>query len=376
MPKFFRVTSHLQSLKGLILTVAPGQALKNMVQKWKTTMPNVQLVINSKHLPSVDRSWLTQQTITQVDFDPLSSDELLEHFNKSGGYPIIGTRLNIPFKEPLLKALASKDHAHPLKIIGQAGSAISHIDLLAAEKYNIKVICTPGANAKAVAEYVVAQIFNLTRSLDTFHRHSQQGTWFKYSLPPQSEIHEKTLGLIGYGYIGKELGKKAQDLGMEVMIFTRTTPDCSDLGRIKVVENLETLLKQADIISIHAPLTPATKGLIGAREIGLMKEGSYLINTARGGIVDEAAVAEELRKPNSRLAGAAFDVFAIEGEKFTSPLIGTKAILTPHIAGTTTLALSCAATQMVENIHAELSRSKTVDDSDTPEPSTTLTSRL
>ncbi len=265
-------------------------------------------------------------------------------------------RINIPFPAILIEALTAPDLDQPLKILGEAGSNVTHIDLAAATKCGVAVTYTPGANANGVAEFTLTQIFCLLRSVCEYNRLSHEGIWSKYLVPSGEEVSGKTLGLIGFGPIAQALSVKAQALGMKVIVYTRT-PDKTLTG-VEFVPDLATLLQKANIVSLHLPLTSATKGLIGEKEIALMQPGSYLINTSRGGIVDEVALAKELQKLDSRLAGVAFDVFEFEEEgRFRTPLQHCKnALLTPHVAGTTNTALTNAAVQLVKNMRAILEK--------------------
>ncbi|GEM_PF-373294 len=342
----------LSSLRVLILNTAPGKALHATLKTWQK-IPDIQLTINNFQLPFEDCEWLRQHypNVMQVKVNPLNRSEFIEHIKKAEGYTIITTRLNVPFDQPLLRTLTASNQTQPLKILGQAGSTISHIDLATATEQGVAVTYTPGANANAVAEFVMAQIFNLTRSLIEYNQFSHDKMWSKYSIPPQEELSEKTLGLIGFGHIGRAVSMKAKALGMHVIAYARTQPKDNDMIGIEFSPTLHNLISKANIISLHLPLTSSTKRLIGEKEIASMQNGSYLINTARGEIVDEEAVAKELQKLDSKLVGVAFDVFENEGAKFQSPLIGCKrAILTPHIAGTTNTALTNVAVQLVNNI--------------------------
>jgi phosphoglycerate dehydrogenase-like enzyme len=341
----------------LILQTAPGRALQASLKEWQKT-PNLHLTINTFQLPDVDGDFLREQypQITQVKFDPFDPSLLIEQVKRANGYSIITMRINVPFPASMLEALTASDLKQPLKILGEAGSNVSHVDLVAAKKYNVSVTYTPGANANGVAEFTLAQIFCLLRSLCEYNQYTHDGMWAKYLLPPQEELNRKILGLIGFGHVARAVSQKAQALGMEVMVYTRTPSNTESESNITFVHDLRSLLRKANIISLHIPLTPATKQLLGANEIAMMQPGSYIINTARGGIVDEAAIAKELQKPDSILAGVAFDVFENEEEgRFQSPLINCKnALLTPHVAGTTNTALTDAATQLVKNISAIL----------------------
>jgi phosphoglycerate dehydrogenase-like enzyme len=341
------------NIRVFILDTAPGSSLQAMLASWEMHS-NLTLTLNNFHLPTSDRLFLdkTYPTISQVSFDPLDSIELVRQWDSAEGYSILTTRQNIPLKNALLTTLTDQKYQQPLRIIGQAGSTVSHIDLVTATQKNIAVTYTPGANAHSVAEFVLGQIFNLTRSLIQYNQFSHNNEWAKYLLPPQEEIKNKCLGIIGFGHIGNVLAQKASLLGMPIIVYTRTIPkNSSTVNTIQFVTELEALLYQANIISVHVPFTASTANLISEKEITLLQKGSFLINTSRGGIVDEHAIAHELNKENSKLAGVAFDVFKNEASHFTTPLIGCKnALLTPHIAGTTHTALTNAALQLINNI--------------------------
>lgn len=345
----------------LILQTAPGHALQASLSEWQK-IPETQLTINTFQLPEADCHWLKEQypQINQLQFDPFDTSALIAEVKRVDGYSVITMRINIPFSAKLLETLASTEYSQPLKIIGEAGSTVSHVDLSAATKCGIAVTYTPGANANGVAEFTLAQMFCLLRSLCEYNRLSHDRVWSKYLLPPREELNGKVLGLIGFGHIAQAVALKAKALGMNIMVYTRTPSKMNNISGIIIAPDLSTLLRKANIISLHIPLTPSTRHLIGEKEITLMQMGSYIINTARGGIVDEVAVAKELQKSDSRLAGVAFDVFENEEEgRFKTPLINCeKALLTPHVAGTTDRALTDAATQAVKNIGAILSNSK------------------
>lgn len=347
----------------LILDSAPGKALKKSIHAWKE-ISNIQISINNFNLPSEDIKWIHEQkeknqdfssTVHEVSFDPLNTSKLLEHVLSQDGYDVITTRLNVPFKKPLFESLTSQKISQPLRIIGQAGGSVSHIDLLTACEKNVAVIFSPGANANAVAEFVLAQIFNLTRNIVTYNELTHKNEWSKYSFPPSSELSEKTLGLIGYGHIAKTVSIKARALGIPVIIYSRTDPKLEENSKLFFTPNLDNFLSKADIISVHVPFSSETKHLIGAKEISKMKNGVFIINTSRGGIIDEEALANELKNPKSKIAGVAFDVFENEGSKFQSPLSGCpRTILTPHIAGTTEKALTFIAEHLVGDIQSFL----------------------
>ena len=223
-----------------------------------------------------------------------------------------------------------------LRVIGRLGVGLDNIDMAACEGRGIRVFPATGANALAVAEYVVCAAMMLLRGAWQATPAVAAGTWPRAALSNGREACGKTLGLVGFGGIGQLTASRARALGMRVVASDPAFPPALPLWRDQAVEPLplERLLAEADVLSLHVPLTPATRGLIGRARIAAMKAGAVLINTSRGGIVDEAALAAALR--DGRLAGAALDVFEHEPLPEGSILADVpNLILTPHIGGLT-----------------------------------------
>ncbi len=228
------------------------------------------------------------------------------------------------------------DAAVRLKAIGRLGVGLDNIDLDLCRARGIRVLPATGANDVSVAEYVLAAALLLARGAFFASAQVLAGEW-----PRERQIgHEiagRRLGLVGFGAIAREVARKARGLDMLVSAYdpyvTKGEPAWHEVGHCRT---LEQLLEAADIVSVHVPLVPATRGLIDARAIAAMKPGAILINAARGGIVDEGALVEALR--TGRLGGAALDVF--ESEPLTAEAAALfeavpNLILTPHIAGRT-----------------------------------------
>lgn len=228
------------------------------------------------------------------------------------------------------------DAAPNLKVIGRLGVGLDNIDLVECEKRKIAVCPATGANDAAVAEWVICSAMMLFRGAFQAQSAMLAGEWPRQQLMG-NETADKTLGLIGFGGIARETARRAADLGMNVLAYDPYLPeDDSNWQTVARCEELDELLKQADVISLHVPLTETTHHLINARAIDLMKEGAMVINAARGGVVDEKALAEALKA--GKLAGAALDVFEVEPltESAAAPFAGiSNLILTPHIAGVT-----------------------------------------
>lgn len=226
--------------------------------------------------------------------------------------------------------------APALRVVGRLGVGLDNIDVDACAARKIAVIPATGANALAVAEYVIATTMLLLRGAYTANAEMGAGLWPRPRLSEGRETGGKTLGLIGFGAIGRLTAGLARGLGMRVIAHDpMLAADAPVWGETGVAcATLEEVLGAADAVSLHVPLTAATRGLIDARRLALMKPDAVLVNTARGGIVDEAALADALR--GGRLGGAALDVFDQEPLGAGSVLAGIpNLVLTPHIGGVT-----------------------------------------
>ena len=223
-----------------------------------------------------------------------------------------------------------------LKLVGRLGVGLENIELSACAKRNIKVIPATGANAESVAEYVVGAAVALTRGFIPATMATLKGEWPR---PRFSSYHEslgKILGIVGFGSIGRVVAKKAHAFGLQCIAYDPLlSGDTLKLDGFSVpLLNLKDLLSKSDVVSLHLPFLPETKNLLNATTLDLLKEGACLINTARGGIVDELALAERLR--SGRIGGAAIDVFSAEPAKDLNHFLGIEnLILTPHTAGVT-----------------------------------------
>ena len=223
------------------------------------------------------------------------------------------------------------EHATRLRVIGRAGVGVDNIDLDAATRRGILVMNTPGGNAISVAEHTLALLLALARSVPQLSAAIHAGRWEKSGAGV--ELRGKTLGLLGLGRVGSEVARRARALEMRILAhdpyISENVAREADVELVPLAE----LLARADFLSLHAALSPATEGIINAAALAKMKRGARLINTARGELVDEAALAEALR--SGHLAGAAMDVFAVEPPR-GSPLVGLpNVIATPHVAGST-----------------------------------------
>lgn len=216
-----------------------------------------------------------------------------------------------------------------LRVVAMHGAGVDSIDVEAATRLGIQVTNAAGANAVSVAEFTIGLLIDLTRHISLYDRELRGGNW-EVRRTLGSDLAGKTLGVVGMGAIGSLVAQKASaGLGMKVVGYRRRP--AADTPCAHMTADLDELLQKADFVSLHVPLTKATEGLIGERELGLMKPGSYLVNTARGGVVEEEALVAALQ--SRRLAGAALDVFAGEIPAADSPLMRMKnVIVTPHAA--------------------------------------------
>jgi len=226
----------------------------------------------------------------------------------------------------------------------------NQVDLAAAERLGVPVFNAPYSNTRSVAELVLGEIVMLARRIPEKSAATHAGRWLK-SAEGSQEIRGKTLGIVGYGHIGSQLSVLAEAIGLRVLFFD--VVEKLALGNARAASSLDDLLAQSDFVSLHVPDTPQTRGMIGTREIGTMREGSHLINAARGTVVDVEALADALR--DRHVAGAAIDVFPREpagaDEEFVSPLRGLpNVILTPHVGGSTGEAQAMIGTEVAEKL--------------------------
>lgn len=223
-----------------------------------------------------------------------------------------------------------------LKVVGRLGVGLENIELPACAKRNIKVIPATGANAESVAEYVVGAAVALTRGFIPATMATLKGEWPRPRFSGYHEFLGQTIGIVGFGSIGRVVAKKAHAFGLHCIAYDpMLSGDTVELEGFSVpLLKLSELLSRSHAVSLHLPYLPETKNLFNAATLDLMKEGACIINTARGGIVDELALAERLR--SGRIGGAAIDVFSTEPAKELSHFAGIEnLILTPHIAGVT-----------------------------------------
>jgi len=276
----------------------------------------------------------------KVTYEPqITPDQIKE---KIGQYNIIIVRS----RTKLTKELIEK--ADNCKIIARVGVGLDNIDEDAAKAKNIRVINAVEGAMTAVAELVLGLMFGLARQIPVGDRGIRNGEWLKKELKG-TELKGKYLGLIGCGNIGKRLGRLARGLNMNIIGFDVIPIDeefSKDVGLMKT--DLDTLLQSSDYVSLHVPLLDSTHHMINAKKLSLMKNTAKIINTSRGGVIDEEALYEAIK--NGNLGGAALDVF--ESEPAINNKLATldNVILTPHIGAQTKEAQSLAANVIAEKI--------------------------
>ena len=282
---------------------------------------------------------------TQADVDVktgLKAQELMEIL---GDYEALIVRSETKVTAEVIKA------GKHLQVIARAGIGVDNIDLDAATAGGIAVVNAPTGNTIAAAEHTMALMLSLARNVPQAHHSLKQGEWNRRAFMG-IEVRNKTLGIIGLGRVGSEVARRAQSFAMHVTVYDPfVTPDYARFLGVSLA-SLEELLSRADFVTVHTPLTENTRGLIGERQLALMKPGSCLINVARGELIDEDALVKALDEGN--LAGAALDVFSKEppGE---SPLVKhPKVIATPHLGASTQEAQREVAIEASEQVMAVL----------------------
>ena len=275
----------------------------------------------------------------------MSAEELAKAFATAD--VVLG---DFTFKRGIGRELLAK--AGPLKLIQQPSVGYEHIDVKACSERGIRVANTPGANTVSVAEHTIAMGLAMLRKLIPANRSVRDGRWEQMTLQP-FELSRKTWGLVGLGQIGRAVALRLRPFGLTKVLYYDVRQAPKEIEEQCGVDYcaLPTLLISSDIVSLHAPSTEATRNMIGANELSSMKSGAYLINVARGDLVDETALAQALR--DGEIAGAATDVFAEEPPSAANPLLKIaedKLLLSPHIAGVSSESARRIMIMAAENI--------------------------
>jgi D-3-phosphoglycerate dehydrogenase len=230
---------------------------------------------------------------------------------------------------------AAIDAAPKLKIVSRHGVGYDNVDMAALDRRGIPLTLVGNVNALSVAEHTLFMMLTIAKEAIAYDRATRAGNWKLRDSFRATELSGKTLLLLGFGRIGREVAKRAQAFGMTVLAYDPYVRDAAmSAARVQPIPKLEDAIPVADFISVHLPMTPETKGIISAPQLAAMKKSAIVISTARGGLVDEAALADALRSGQIRAAG--LDVFVDEPPAADNPLLKLdNVLLSPHIAGLT-----------------------------------------
>ena len=299
------------------------------------------LLLEGVHSSAVDA--FRQDGYTDLEYHPKSLPEPKLVASIRDAY-LVGIRSNTRLSSRIL------EHAERLLAIGCFCIGTNQVNLDAARERGIPVFNAPFSNTRSVAELVLAEIIMLLRGIPHRNAMAHRGGWIK-TASGSYEVRGKCLGIVGYGHIGTQTGLLAEALGMQVIYYDVETKLA--LGNARPMPSLGALLAAADVVTLHVPETPETRGMIGAVELARMKPGAQLINASRGTVVDIDALADALR--SQHLAGAALDVFPHEpktaDEEFVSPLRGMdNVLLTPHVGGSTAEAQQNIGVEVAEKL--------------------------
>lgn len=243
-----------------------------------------------------------------------------------------------------------------LRYVGIQATGVNVVDLAAAKQHGVAVTNVPAYSTSSVAQHVFALLLELARGVGCHAKLVREGAWsncpdFAFQETPQIELSNKTIGIIGYGDIGKATAKIAAAFEMGILVHTRT-PDPQGFPAVEFVA-LDRLLQESDVVSLSCPLTPETESLINAERLALMKQSAFLINTGRGLLVDEHALAAALR--SGRIAGAGLDVLSQEPPPADNPLLDApNCFVTPHLAWATRAARQRLIDELAANLKAFL----------------------
>ena len=301
----------------------------------------------------LDRSSLD---LNDLDFDALEKAvDQWQYYDETDDSQILSriSNADVVISNKVVLTKENLSQAKQLKLICIAATGTNNIDLNAAKQNNIQVCNVRAYGTSSVVQHVFALLLSLVRNLPAYQQAVQQGAWqeskqFCMMDYPVGELTEKVIGIVGYGELGKAVAKVAEAFGMVVKIAQRPGGELKP-GRLLLSE----LLPEVDVLTLHCPLTPDTSNLIGEAQLSLMKNDAILINTARGGIVDEQALANALL--DQKLGGAGIDVLQTEPPKQGSPLLESNIpnlIVTPHIAWASRESRQRLLNQVAENIHS------------------------
>ncbi len=303
------------------------------------------LVVEPVAQPGIDRLSTSHETQVRLG---LTRQELIDALREGGGWDALVVRSQTRVDSELLDAAAPR-----LSVIGVASIGTDKIDLAAATRAGVMVVNAPTGNTIAAAEHTMALMLALLRRIPSADASVRRGEWDR-SGHTGNELRGRTLGIIGLGKIGKAVARRANAFEMRVVAYDPylTAEQAAEAGARLV--GLPELLLRADLLTVHTPLTAQTRGMIGRAQLDAMKPGAYVLNVARGGIVDEAALAEALE--SGHLGGAAVDVYSSEPMGADNPLRGApRTVLTPHLGASTSEAQDRVGEEMAEQVLLALS---------------------
>jgi glycerate dehydrogenase len=286
--------------------------------------------------PNFDHEW--------IEYGETFSEQVVDRLR--GATIVISNKL--PLREPELSQVPE------LKLIAIAATGSDNIDLAYCRAHRITVSNARGYAVSSVPEHVLMMVLALRRNLLAYREDVQNGKWqqskqFCLLTHELRDINKSTLGIIGYGSIGKAMARLGESVGMRVLISEHKNASAIREGRTA----FEDTLRQSDVVSLHCPLTDETRNMLGRAEFAMMKPDALLINTARGGLVEDAALIEALQ--NGSIAGAGFDALREEPPRQGSPLLDLNlpnVIVTPHVAWASNEAVQALADQVIDNIEA------------------------
>lgn len=274
--------------------------------------------------PPDEASRLALSRITAAFVAPsiTTEDRVIEMAREASGILCVRAKMSARVMDALPK----------LRVIGRYGIGVDNIDTDAAEERGIAVVYAPGYCLREVADHALMMLLACSRKLIPMHNLMMQGTWGRDFAAPVRGLFTQTLGIVGLGQIGREVAKRAQAIGMTILACDPAVDAATAARHGATLVSQEELLARSDFVTLHVPLDAGTRHLISTRALSEMKPTAFLINTSRGPVIDEAALAVALE--DRRIAGAALDVFDVEPLSAASPLSRLdNVILTPHIAG-------------------------------------------
>lgn len=301
---------------------------------------------------------LVADPISDRGVDDLRASELLEVDVKTGLKPAELLEIVAEYSAIVVrsqtKITAEVIAAAPkLRVVGRAGVGVDNVDVPAATAKGVIVMNTPGGNTISTAEHAFSLLMSTARNIPQADASVKSGKWDRKTFEGV-ELYNKTLGILGMGRIGTEIARRAIAFGMRVLAYDPyLSPAKARSLQVELVEDLDEVVKAVDFLTMHMPLTAETRHMLDARRLALMKPSARIVNCARGGLVDEAALAEALRE--GRLAGAALDVFEVEPPPAESPLLTLKNIVfTPHLGASTAEAQESVGIEIAQAIRAAL----------------------